>query len=63
MRDQQVTVAGAPGAPGAAAPAAGAPLAAASSATRRRYSGTDDTPVIPANLPKPYYSFDPNDAY
>lgn len=65
------------GAPGAAAPAAGAPPAgvtpgagpggasptAASSSPRWRYSGTDDTPVIPVNPPKPYYTFDPNDAY
>jgi hypothetical protein len=72
-------VAGAPGAPpaggppgggaggppraGGAGPGGGAPPAAASSATRWRYSGTDDTPVIPANPPKPYYTFDPNDAY
>jgi hypothetical protein len=38
----------------------GAPAAAAA---KWRYSGTDDTPVLPANPPKPYYSFDPQDAY
>jgi hypothetical protein len=42
--------------PGAGAPAQGPEQ-------RWRYSGTDDTPVIPANPPKPYYTFDPADAY
>lgn len=55
-----------PSRPAGAAPAGGPPggaPAATSSARKWRYSGTDDTPVLPANPPKPYYTFDPNDAY
>lgn len=47
----------------AGAPPAGGMAAATTSATRWRYNGTDDTPVLPANPPKPYYTFDPADAY
>jgi hypothetical protein len=50
-------------APAAAAATAAAPPAANAAAPMWRYNGTDDTPLVPANLPKPYYSFDPKDAY
>lgn len=56
---------------GGGAPAAGAPparptpegLPASYTAPKWRYTGTDDTPVVPINPPKPYYTFDPKDAY
>lgn len=42
---------------------AGGPAPAAAPATKWRYNGVGDTPLLPAQLPKPYYSFDPKDAY
>lgn len=53
--------AGGKDAPAAAAPAPAAPPAG--STQKWRYNGVGDTPLLPANLPKPYYTFDPKDSY
>ncbi|HTP39325.1 MAG TPA: nuclear transport factor 2 family protein [Steroidobacteraceae bacterium] len=52
---------GAGGPPPGAGPRGGAPGGA--TATKWRYNGVGETPLLPAQLPKPYYSFDPKDAY
>ncbi|MFT3905843.1 MAG: nuclear transport factor 2 family protein [Steroidobacteraceae bacterium] len=54
---------GAPGGGAANAAAGGGATAGMKSVSKWRYNGVGDTPLLPAVLPTPYYTFDPKDAY